>query len=1384
MTNRYTGKRILQCLVGVLMLFPISLMAKDEKVSTDKGIMKVNKDASLSFLENNGQIRGAHNKKEKSSIDFSVNANGMAIYLSNGKIQYQWIKPLIGNTPMTEEDMINPDKMVERQKEMLNAPIATYRIDVSLVGANPDAELIKADKQDYFEKFYTVDSKDEVIAHTYNKVIYKNVYPNIDWVLYSHNNQLKYDFIVHKGGNPADIKIKYEGADNLQLKDGALIVTSPHGEITEQAPYSYLQASKEKVTSSFNLDGNILTFDIEKSDETVVIDPFLDWATYHGGSHYDWGSSVTTDYIGNIYMAGWTYSPNAIATSGAFQDTLMPNVYNQTWYYYNGYIAKFNDTGKKLWGTYYPAFINALICDGFGNLYATGWTDSIPVMSTSGCHQDTFGGKDANYYWYNGDAFISKFNSNGSRIWSTFYGGESYDGGSCITFDPSGYIYVGGTTSSKHNIATQNSFLDTLPPRSNTYYYYYYNHGWFAKFTTNGVRQWASYYPGMVTSMSVDNNGDLAIAGTTFDSANVATAGSYQSIHAGYINPNNQNNGDGFIAKFNSNGVRQWGTYYGGQVWDWLSGIDHDAANNIYVTGSTYNDYWLASPGAFNTRLGGYYDAHLAKFSASGDRIWATYYGGSQYDWGASVKVSPLGKVYINGTTFSSDSIATPGAYQTSLGGSYDIYIAEFDTAGNRLWGTYFGGPGYEYNWGGGWGGGWANNGSHNMDASVAGKLYTTSATYSTTGIATPNAHQTTMGGSYYDGFLAAFVVDTLPYVKHPFDDTLLCAGDTIDIEYGVTFDFQSGNTFAVQLSNASGDFTTPTQIGTVTATSDGSIQCIIPMATTTGTGYRVRVVGTSPLRESADNQINMKIYAPPIPLTAGGDTSVCVGETIDLTATHPSMSGVTYAWTGPNGFSSTSQNPAKTNAVLADSGIYIITATTGTKCSVRDTTSLMVYTYPAVPSASSNSVVCPNTVLRLYSNSTTSGVTYNWTGPNSFSSPQQNPAINNATYGMAGTYYVTATKNGCTSTPASTAVIVNITTPTPVASSNSSICEGQDLQLISSNISNATYNWTGPNSYSMNSSTAVTVLPNATKNAAGMYYVTATVNGCVSLVDSVNVEVNTAPDVNIYPSPGDSICVGGTVTLISIGANGGINPQYQWLKNSVPISGATSSTYSTGNLQSGDIFNCTMTSTTTCSSPATDTSIGITIVVRPIVTPAINITVSPDTIVKDGDMVTFTADIKYGGKKPKFQWYRNGSPIQGATGSAWGTQQLTDGDKIHVEMVSDDPCTQPKEATSNTITMTVLLSVGDINKLSGIQLFPNPNSGTFTLKGNVDTDDELKVEILNSVGQLVYRDIADNKNGNINKTINVEDKLASGVYMLRLSTNETSKIIRFTLSR
>ena len=91
------------------------------------------------------------------------------------------------------------------------------------------------------------------------KIIYQNIYPNIDWVLYTQNQQMEYDFIIHPNANPADIKIKYDAAKNITLnKNGSLSVTTSLGEITEGKPVCWNGDDKKNVNGKFLLNKNIV----------------------------------------------------------------------------------------------------------------------------------------------------------------------------------------------------------------------------------------------------------------------------------------------------------------------------------------------------------------------------------------------------------------------------------------------------------------------------------------------------------------------------------------------------------------------------------------------------------------------------------------------------------------------------------------------------------------------------------------------------------------------------------------------------------------------------------------------------------------------------------------------------------------------------------------------------------------------------------------------------------------------------------------------------------------------------------------------------------------------------------------------------------------------
>lgn len=195
--------------------------------------------------------------------------------------------------------------------------------------------------------------------------------------------------------------------------------------------------------------------------------------------------------------------------------------------------------------------------------------------------------------------------------------------------------------------------------------------------------------------------------------------------------------------------------------------------------------------------------------------------------------------------------------------------------------------------------------------------------------------------------------------------------------------------------------------------------------------------------------------------------------------------------------------------------------------CIATDTLEVTVNTLPDL-TVGSNSPVCVGQNLNLTASST--GVDqWAWTGPNSFTSVLQNPSILNVTSANSGKYFVTGTNTitGC-STLDSTVVVVN-TNPTVTANSNSPVCEGENLNLISSGVGVDLWAWTGPNNFT--ATVQNPTINNATVSASGKYFVTGTntSTGCFG-IDSVEVIINQNPEPPIVEDI--NVCEGGS-TLI-----------------------------------------------------------------------------------------------------------------------------------------------------------------------------------------------------------------------------------------------------------
>ncbi|HKR64718.1 MAG TPA: hypothetical protein VJZ00_13380, partial [Thermoanaerobaculia bacterium] len=144
----------------------------------------------------------------------------------------------------------------------------------------------------------------------------------------------------------------------------------------------------------------------------------------------------------------------------------------------------------------------------------------------------------------------------------------------------------------------------------------------------------------------------------------------------------------------------------------------------------------------------------------------------------------------------------------------------------------------------------------------------------------------------------------------------------------------------------------------------------------------------------SAAGTTNVVVTAPSTPAPTNGGP-YCEGATIQLSTS--AVSGATYAWTGPNGFSSALQNPTRANATTADAGTYSVTVTVNGCTSAAGSTNVVVNAIPATPTPSNGGPYCSGATIQL-STPTVAGATYSWTGPSGFTSSLQNPTRANAT--------------------------------------------------------------------------------------------------------------------------------------------------------------------------------------------------------------------------------------------------------------------------------------------------------------------------------------------------------------------------------------------------
>ena len=505
---------------------------------------------------------------------------------------------------------------------------------MKLAGANPAATISAAKplpgKSNYL--IGNIPANWHTNVPQYAQVGYDNVYSGVNLVFYGNQGQLEYDFQVAPGSDPSQAELEFDGARQLKLQNGDLVIEGHYGSVRLGAPrvYQEIAGTRQPVEAKFVLHGpNRAGFSIAEYDRSreLIIDPVLALSTYFGGSLDELNSSIALDGSGNIYLAGSTNSTNLPIITGVFQSALAAGATR------NVYIAKItpNASGPFLAyvtylggnGTDTPV---GIAVDGGLNPYVAGTTTSTNFPFSGTAYQTIpFAGSTGTNH-----AFVTRLTSDATILsYSSYLSGNGDDFASGMTIDSAQNLYVTGTTTSTNagNGAAAIQFPASASPEGLPFQQLPAGPEQFfvTKVNTQASAQasitYSTYFGGGTFvapvrntggGIAVDTNGNIYFSGTT-NMFYVGCAGcgttdfpiknAYQPClntpTSGNITvqptcpSTNTNNTDAFIAKLNplaAQGTAQllWSTFLGGAGDDSGTGVAVDTgAANFYLTGTT-----------------------------------------------------------------------------------------------------------------------------------------------------------------------------------------------------------------------------------------------------------------------------------------------------------------------------------------------------------------------------------------------------------------------------------------------------------------------------------------------------------------------------------------------------------------------------------------------------------------------------------------------------------------------------------------------------------------------------------------------------------------------------------------------------------------------------
>jgi Beta-propeller repeat len=567
-------------------------------------------------------------------------------------------------------------------------------------------------------------------APAYAKVRYRSLYKNIDLVYHGCERNLEYDYVIRPGGNAASIQFSLDEASWSELgPSGELLIRLKNSSLRLERPvaYQFVGGERRNIEVQFLMLGG-LEYGFKLGDydhsRTVVVDPVLVYSTYLGGSNDEGIFGIGFDAQRNIYIAGETSSVD-FPTQNALQSQVGGS--------YDAFVSKFDASGKHLvYSTYlggsdYDHAVGIRV-DGDGNTYVAGLTSSKDFPVKNALQTSNAGGSDGFIARLNstgstlvfstylggsgtdqvnalalgpddsiyvagftsssdfpttpnamqtkcdggvqpfciGDGFVARLGASGQRLlYSTFVGGSSYDSAAGIAVDPQGNAYVAGQTSSS-DFPVRNAYQPTFGGIGDAFV---------VRLNAVGSKAiWATFLGGSNfdngTDVAIDRRNNVYVAGITAST-------DFPLSHA-FQNSNHGGQFDGFVSKLNEQGSRlMYSTFVGGSGMDYPFRIAVSCDGQATIVGFTSStDFPLQAP-LQATYAGGNTDGFLLQLSLTGDRLrFSTYLGGTGDEYGYALSAGCDGRLWVGGSTSSTDFPLMNPFQSTYGGGPFDAFLS------------------------------------------------------------------------------------------------------------------------------------------------------------------------------------------------------------------------------------------------------------------------------------------------------------------------------------------------------------------------------------------------------------------------------------------------------------------------------------------------------------------------------------------------------------------------------------------------------------------------------------------------------------------------------------------------------------------------------------